>query len=276
MKVHEIPEVPAKFLITGKPGTGKTLLAMTGGEKVQIIDLDRGYLSGITWKDQFTEARSKVDIIPCYEKEPDKAVAFRLAKEHLYNVANACVKGTYPYTVLCIDGLTTWGDGAMRMIRVNSSKWGVAPQLDVKKGVTQPEWGLAINELEQCLSIIRSLPIAVIVLAHITETDDKYHPENPTQLIKVGGTEIGALGQKIPDKIGAYFDEVYYAATDVVAGGRLTYKLYTKQTARIKYLKTRAQVPDGTLLDTGLPGLLKLARYDINKGGIVTAPPVQT
>jgi hypothetical protein len=264
MKVSEIQQLPPKFLVLGKPGTGKTALTATGGKAVQVLDLDRGILTALTFKDKWFDERQKIDVITCYEDQgPTAAVAFRKAKEHIYSVSTMCAKGTYPYKVYVVDSLTSLGEAALRMIRVSSGKWGLAPQLDTRKGLTQPEWGLAINEMVQVVSVLRNLPIAVIVLGHVTEVADKFHPETG-QLIRPGYLSPNVIGQKLPETLPAYFDEIIYAQTNVIQGNQLEYELRTKKMPGIDFLRTRAQIPDHTKINAGLRELLRLARYDLD------------
>lgn len=201
MKLSDIPMPIPKILLWGKPATGKTPFVMSYGEGMQMIDTDRGLLSSIKLQDKFTAQRHAVDVITCYEDDPNKAQAFAKFKQTVMDVYNQCVKKTYPYKVLAVDSFTTIADYALRSIQGNSSSFG--------KAVTQQQWGLAINEIDNCFMWLKAMPIPVVVIFHAREGVD--HSDHVTE-------EISIYGKNLPAKIISYFDEVLKMKMNIFGG----------------------------------------------------------
>ena len=233
-----------KILLYGGAGTGKTALTLTLGENLQIMDLDNGLMTGLTLKDEHYEKRIKVNVVSgLLETDPKRGVAFMKAKNHLYAVAEACTKGTYSFGALAVDSLTSLVDSAMRMIQGNSSHIGSNPQLQ--------EYGLAFQEIENFLTIMKSLPIVVIVIAHQHE----FEVDNKTNI------RVAIPGRKLPGKVCSWFDEVWRMTVQNMPQDKTAHIIQTKATAST-LARSRFNIPDKTDAKLGLTTILKGAGYD--------------
>jgi len=244
MKLSEIPSTPPKILLYGPLGSGKTGLALSGGKKVQLIDLDMGVKTGLTLKDDWAKARMEADVIPCYEDNPSRAYAYLKFKGYLEAIAQECTKGTYPFKVLAIDSLTNWHEFCMRSILANSGQLGKPPQLQ--------HWGLRDVEFLNTLILLKSLPICVIVTAHqaYTEVDSEtvINPDLP--------------GKRLPNNMWSKFDEVLYMKPRLMPQGKILFAVRNTSTSGIT-VRTRSNFPDNFNASSGLAALLKLIGYEI-------------
>lgn len=212
-KLSEMQQIVApKIVLYGEPRTGKTAWVMTGGEHVQLLDLDKGYRTGLYLKDKFLDERRKVDVISCYEDDPAKAKAFSQAQMELMRIADACLKGTYPFKVLAIDSLSALADFSLRQIMASSGGFTAKKEYQ--------HWGIAISQIENILLILRSLPIAVVLIAHSKQKE----------INGVEKTVVGVFGQELPNTVVKYFDEVFYSKVVYGPSNTVQYKIQTKPT----------------------------------------------
>lgn len=250
MKLSELansPLDPPRILFFGPPGSGKTAATLTFGADLELIDLDKGLRSGLSIKDNWTETRGKVEIFPCREANAQKPEAFLKAKNKLMDVCNQVASKTYKYKVLALDSLTELGEAALRYVRANSGT------LTNGKNTTLQEWGLAINEVQQCLNMLKTVPIPVVVITHeLNETEESGAKR----------TRMWVIGAKLPDQLGAYFDEIWYARTVPGGGGSVSYTIQTLPTSAV-VCRSRMGVPNGTSLSKGLPAILKEVGYSL-------------
>ncbi len=239
MKLKEIRKKPPKVLLYGPPGTGKTALVLTLGKRLQVLDLDDGLETGRTLHDQFRERRMEVDVVQALETSRIRGTAFPEAKRHVFRVVEMIDKGTYPFEAFCIDSLTSLADGAVRYVLGNAGHVGRAPQIQ--------EWGAAFIEIENILTLLRSLPIVVILTAH----QHVFELDGETQ------TEIAVPGRKLPGKICSYFDEVWRMRVRPLPQKKFAYVLQTKSTAGT-VARSRLNLEDG--IDAGKLGLEEVLR----------------
>jgi len=247
MKLSELPMHPPKILLCGDPGSGKTALALTLGKSARVIDLDNGLRTGLTLKDKFESARREVDVRPCWEENPEKAIAFSKARSFISALATECATKTQTCRALVVDSLTTLAEFAMRNVLAANGKLGKPPEIQ--------HWGLSFLDLENVFVALRSLPIVVVVVAHLQRTEED------------GVTKSCILmsGQKMPYKIPAYFDEVWVMKTKRVEQGKTKYLIQTKSSTTFS-ARSRSNLEDNLDADLGLPEILKLMGYDITKG----------
>ena len=251
MKVSEMTEgLPPKILIYGPPGTGKTAFAMTAGASAQLLDLDKGWTTARSLKDAFTARRQEVDVLGFYEDDPKKALAFVRCKTKLMEIAELCYQGKYPFKVLVVDSLTALSEFALRFIMGNSG--GIYyPATGALRPPEIQHWGLAISEVSNFLLILRSLPIAVVLIAH----------SHRDQMVEAGGNkqdiiEVAVFGKNLPSKVPAYFDEVLFSKVVEEGGGKRDFVLQTQPTSIVQ-ARTRSQIPDRYSMRGGLPSLLE-------------------
>ncbi len=239
MKLTEQLSKPAKILLFGPYGSGKTCFVTTGGALVQVLDLDDGLGSCKSLKDKYTPVRARIDILEAHESDPAKALAFPKARSYIESISSQCRKGTYPFKVLVIDSLTNLHEYCMRMILDNSGLLGKKPRIQ--------DWMMRDIEFLNICLVLKSLPIAVILIAHqqATVTDD-------TNII----TPF-LPGKSLPNNLFSKFDEILYMKPALVAGGKTEYRIQNISTTSI-CVRTRSNFPNNLNVDVGLPELLKL------------------
>lgn len=248
MKVADLVKRPPKILIYSGPGTGKTALTLTLGEKLQIIDLDDGLRTANALEDKFKAARLAVDAKQFLEPSPHtSALAFKRTKECLIGIANDCQRGRYPFEFLALDSLSSLAEYALNYVMANSSRLGGQPEIQ--------HWGLAISEVKQCLMILRSLPICVIVIGH---EQIKTIGSGPSAEDKIF---LGVYGQNLPLQVPGYFDEFWRMRVRPIGGGKFEYVVQTQATD-VADAKSRGCLPNLTNAGGGMMDLLKKLGYE--------------
>lgn len=240
---------PPKVLLYGPAGTWKTTFSTTWGQETEILDLDKGLLSALKVQDSWTSQRHQVDVTPCYDVNPNSPTAFTSAKKRIFELSSLLSTKSYKKKLLVVDSLSALGDHAMRSILGNSGKIASLSQGKAIQ-VTQQEWGLAITEVKNVLTVLRSLPVAVVVVAHeLTEQID-----NTTRI------KIWALGAKLPDELPTFFDEVWYSRV-IGAGAERRAVLQTVGTSSV-IARSRGCLPDLWETKKGIQETLKQIGYN--------------
>ena len=113
------------------------------------------------------------------------------------------------------------------MVMANASKAGENPQIQ--------HWGVILNEILNIVTLIRSLPICVFVLAHETmyTSDD----QNVVQ--------IAISGQKLPGQITRQFNEIWYLRAKPSGAGAQDLFIQSVPTSSITCRSGRG-LPTGT------------------------------
>lgn len=250
MKVSDIQEKPPHILLWGGVGTGKTALALTLGERAEVIDFDDGLKTGSTLKDKFYDQRRLATVTQFIEKEPQKrATVFQKGKEHIYKISDQLNAGKYPFDALVIDSLSSLADAAVRQIMGNSGNPDGVPQIQ--------HWGLAFNEIKNVFGVIRSMRIPVIVIGHDQEGKEE------------GKIELAINGRKLPSQLTRYFDEVLYMRVKAEGGGKYKYVVQTKNDARVE-CRSRANLDNMTDTSDGMWDLIARMGYKPPQKGPVT------
>ena len=245
-KLGDLKIGPPNIIIYGAAGTGKTALALTLGKYAQVLDLGGGLRTGITLKDKFQEARMQVDVKSCRETDPRRAMGFDKCLSYLNSIYDQQVKGTWPFKALIIDDFTMLAQFAVRRVLAMSNRLNKPPQIQ--------EWGLAFINIEEALTLLYAMKCVVIMTAHRMphEVDDR--PQ----------WGIACPGQKLPDKVPAYFDEVWVSHIKMVGQRGREFMIQSIGTAGVM-ARTRSSFPDDTNMNLGMVELLKLTGYDITK-----------
>lgn len=255
MKIGELQDEPLKIIIESPSGRGKTALATTLGECAQLIDADRGTETCRKLKDEFYPERIKVDVLPCLEEDPmNKATAFSKAKSYILAISSLCAQGKYPYKVLIVDSFTAIADGCLRYVLYTNGRLNRTAMVPDKNnlggGISQPEWGIMINELENFVLMLKGLPIHVILIAHTVPTEENGLTRH----------EIAIPTKKLPPRIPGYFDEIYFIQHEEIGGG-VTKRILRTVESPTYLAKSRAGLADKTEASIGMKAIFsKLGR----------------
>lgn len=241
VKLSEMKRHPPKIILMGGFGTGKTALALTLGERAVVLDCDNGVATGMTLADKFKQERLNVEVKPCWEESADSAIGFSRALSYARSIQKEVKQGKGP-EALVVDSFTTLVDMAVRQVLATNGKLGQNPQIQ--------HWGLAFIQVETFLTIMKALPIVVIMTAHTM----RYEEDGIT---KKG---IACPGTKLPHKVPTYFDEVWVMKIRNLEQGKKAYLIQTQGTESVP-ARTRYNLPDETDANLGMVEILRLMGY---------------
>ena len=244
MKLQEAVQLtPPKIILFGQPGGWKTTFATSWGSVTEVLDCDGKLHPCLKVQDQWTSERAQVEVTSCLDTDTKVPIAFEKLKQRVFAISDLCGQKKYEKKVLVLDSLTSAGEHAMRKIIPGLARGIVVP-------LTQAQWGMAINEVENMLVVLKSLPICVIVVAH-----------EMTQVVDdTTKTRIWALGAKLPDKLPVGFHEIWYSKMLVGAGSDRRPVLQTIGSNVVA--TTRGGLPDGWDVRKGLRETLKQIGYE--------------
>jgi hypothetical protein len=215
MKVGDLKALPLKVLIYSRAGMGKTALALTLGGDVDYIDMDDNLEVAFGLMDEFRDTRLGATVHQFLDNEPNKATAFAKVKKYLQGVQADCHAKKFPFKAVCLDSLTSLAAAAQRMIMHNSGMAGQNPQIQ--------HWGMILNEIENIVTLLRSLPVVVFVLAHQTT----FTSDNVSEI------QISIPGQKLPGRITRMFNEIWYFRVRALGQGQQEFYIQTVPTSDI-------------------------------------------
>lgn len=264
MKLSELaaskPKAP-HILLYGEVGCGKTALALTLGQRAQLLDIDDGFMTGASLKDKHHAARIGVDVVQFPEPQPHlKATQFASVKRHVINSANALAGKRYPFSALIIDSLSSLAESAVAMVMANSSRIQETPEIQ--------HWGMAFSEIKNVLAVVRAMDIVVVLIAH---EQVKSIGEGKTKRDTI---EIAVQGKNLPSQICRYFDEIWYLDTRPAGGGKLKYTIKTLGDGTVP-ARSRLGLPDQTeVTDLDLWSLL--AKYGYPTPPLAATPATPT
>jgi hypothetical protein len=125
-----------------------------------------------------------------------------------------------------------------------------APQIEIQ------HWGLVFNEVKNILTVLLSLPMPFILLAH----DQVY--EVGKGLTKDRLIQLGTPGKNEPQRIAKNFDEVWYMISRSSGGGKFQYIIQTKNDD-IREAKSRSNIPNYTDTACGMWKLIEMTGYKV-------------
>lgn len=248
MILSELKPKPPKILLWGPLGSGKTALALTGGARAEVADIgEDGLTTGLTLEDTWTAERKKVSVKQFHNLQPHRvADACSRLKQYVTEISDRCTKGTYPYDMFILDSISELQRLAVQQIMYNSGKIG--KQIEIQ------HWGLAFNEMEMILDIIKSLPIVVIAIGHeqfttLGDGDDK-----------IDRVELALQGKNQPTRVPRGFDEIWYMRVRPQGGGKNAFVVQTQRDAVI-VCRSRGNLPNMTDVSIGIWGLIAKLGY---------------
>lgn len=243
-------EKPIKMLVMGDTGSGKTgaLASLANaGYKLHILDYDNGLdILSTTVKPEnlknveyetLSEKRKVVNGIVLPANGLPKAFSKGLAL--LTEWGN---KYTSLQDIIVIDSLTFMSDAALEHVQGGAGHLGKNPEIQ--------EWGLAMNLIEDMLSILYSTDIQcnVIINSHI-----KYIQDEGTGIVKA---QINTLGSKLPPKVGRYFNHMLWAG---MVGSKRVFKTKASPVMGLKSPNPE-KVADQYPIETGLADYFKAVK----------------
>lgn len=167
-------ESPAKAVIYGPPGAGKTGLAMTAPVPI-LIDFENGGLRTAkavlqSLKDAGYEVSSLARIVSI-NAEASGGIE---ARKQLDGVLAFLRTGDHPFQTVILDPVNELQKLLMKeVIEKYPSKRPMGNQ------PTMPDWGKALSEANAIIQAFRSLPMHVVITAHAEMPDndnDDIHP----------------------------------------------------------------------------------------------------
>lgn len=251
MKLTDLAPKPLKIIIYGEVGSGKTALVETLGEHLLLADFDDGARTGLGIEDNFKPSRLKIDVKQYLEEDPSsRATAFAKFKQFAYGLSGDIKRGAFPYKALAIDSLTAFADAAVLNVLANSGNIKGPPQIQ--------HWGSAFLEIKNVLAVLRSLPISIILIAHEQVKTVGKGEDREERL------QIAVSGQKLPNEICRFFDEIWYLRAKSAGGNKRQYLVQTLGTDNVS-ARSRASLPNLTDTNVGMVELMKRCGYDITR-----------
>jgi hypothetical protein len=250
----------------GLAGTRKTTFAESWGSQTELLDIDRGCEVGMSVQDKWKDERVQTEVKQFWDVNPDSPSAWSGIKNRIYDISAECQTQSYKKKVLVLDSLTSMGEHALRYVLKNSN--ALPSRGDLKtKAVEIQHWGLAMNEIENVMMVVRSLPVAVLICCHVLTTQME---EGQVHL------KPWVIGSKLPDKLPQMFNEIWYAR--LLAGGGNVYEAVLQTQASSNVLaRTRGGLPDNFNMGRGLKEALTLIKYNTETTPVpVPSTPVAT
>lgn len=269
----DLTEGPVKCLSVGKPGAGKTgqlvSLCLSDPEcRLFIANFDRGNIStlaNLIRFDPFTKAPRPPEIVARLAKQ----IQYRNFQDNIQTVNGQMMvtgvptafsslggalnkwdeehKGMNewgPKDWLVLDSISAMGESAMRAALYASQRLNRRPE--------QSDWGEAIGRLALLLEMTNDpgIPCNVMAITHVRFVGDMEAGTDDKGKAKELDMVPNALGQKLPQEIGRYFNNII--ETRVVGDG--------PGSRRVIYTKSPGQL----VLRSSNPAMVK-PEYPIDK-----------
>lgn len=250
---------PPVILIYGPFGSGKTALVtqLTGA---YVFDFDAGIRTAATLKDKFFTARQgrDDDFFDIY-KDPDplKPTMFFEATKKLKLIVELCAKGTWKHDACIVDSLTGLCIAA-QLFTQNLMKNDSFAKMEIQN------WGALVSAVDNFLLLLQSLNVPVIVTAHVDILEKRKGNLISGETIITDMFPSSATKRHGNRKLGAHFDEMWYASAKPAGANAINYTVTGKPTGIIR-ARTRSSFETVVHNDIGMVGLLKMIGYEYGK-----------
>lgn len=229
------------ILMIGENGTHKTYFIGTMPKPFMFdFDKTKRVLAGKNVEFAvFRDAPYKSPIV-----RPDLGIykygdAYPRFLDKINEIGKLMERGTCPWLSLAMDSLTFFGNIALSHVLVNSTANNKEAMLAGKGSIDPGTWGQQMRLIETVLDQFTSWDIIKIVTAHVQKDENT-----------VLGTmeKLPYVTGKLAGKIGAYFDEIWYAETQGT-GDKQEFVLRTNKETVLRQAKSPSGIPDKTPTD---------------------------
>jgi len=221
-----------KALVIGASGAGKSILASTFPGTKFYADFDNKISSTIKFHLSSKDILEKIEFEP-YGKIPIKPSAGKKSRMQTFlddmkkwcDLQNA--GKPLPFQTLIIDTITTMGDSLLEDYREVSQLGVKRPNKDQN---SQSDYGLFGNHIRQIVTPALALDCHVVIIGHTRPEKDELTGIVTNQIMFPGA---------FSEKIGLYFEEVYFAKVDKEG----KHMLQTKADSKTPMCKTARKLP---------------------------------
>lgn len=275
---------PIKCLAVGKPGAGKTGMLISlcledPDVRLFIANYDRGNIStlaNLIAFDPITKAPRPPEVVARLSAQ----IQYHNFQDQIRTVNGVTmVTGTVNAFKDLGGKLNDWGDGFGGMNQWGPKDWLVLDSISamgdaamrytasqvnrLNKRPEQSDWGDAINRLSLLLEMTNdpAIPCNVLAITHVRFVGDQERGTDAKGQAKELDMVPNALGQKLPQEIGRYFNNIIEIR--VVGEG--------PGTRRVIY----TQPPGGLVLRSSNPAMVK-PEYPVDKGFAAWVRDVQS
>ena len=205
------PESNFKALFVGSKHSGKTVAACSwmgpGTKKIKVLDGDgriRGLL-GATWIDR---SRIEYDYYP-----PEHAKTFHERVNNDLEVMMMQIQqGKSPYETYVGDSATSFCKNLILDAIPLTHEKGAGKKIGTLEMAGPADYGFESTGFDAYLSFLRSMPLNVIVTAHLVDKYDKPKDEHGDRMPYAENIVAGqklSLREKIAENCKIYFDHIF-------------------------------------------------------------------
>lgn len=292
----DLPTQSIKMLLVGKPGTGKTgalqsILQMDPIARLFILNYDRGNISTLKNVIQFDPTT----------KAPRPDAQQQLSRVFYHDLGDTIKSVNGEIMVVGVPvafssagaKLNDWGDGLGGLGSWTDHDWLIVDSFSamceaafryalhagkrLNRRAQQEDYGEAIQRLSLFLEMIcdEEVKANICVITHVRYVGDIEAGTNDKGQAKELEALPNALGQKLPQEIGRYFNNIIQAYTTGEGPG-LQRKLYTRSPGKLELRTSNPGIvkPEYSLA-TGLGELVRDLRSAPVQAAAAPAPVVQ-
>ena len=249
-KLSDYKLKPPRLLFYGNPGTGKTALALSGGDRVMALDVDGGMRTGLTFKDKFYADRLNVEVKDCDETDPERPTSYAKVRSYITSFAREARAGKATAKILVIDSWTSVCVAAKTKVAADNGRVG--------QRLFQNHWGFVIGDLEALVTIIKTIPAVVIVTAHKMFVNEEDQPD-------IAKGTVMCYGKKLPSVLVGAFDEVWHTKVKELPQDRVDIAIES-QPSPAQMTRSRMQLPKDSRASEGLVALLMKIGHNVDTG----------